>query len=133
MANRLKIGGNVSGAVVQVGDGNQTIQGDRNQINQQQGGGLDELLKGLRELRNELGQAEMPADTREMVQEELERAEQAVQADTPKGPKVQRTVRAVGEALNEALEAGGKVDKMIPKAKALGELVARIGLAMGWS
>lgn len=116
----------VSGSAVVAGDDNQVSVGTH-----QPEGELGGLLKEIRALREALAAADLDPDYKAMVIPDLEQAEAAAQKERPKPPLITGPIEAVKAKLQQILDAGGKVEALIPMAQKLGELAARIGLALG--
>ncbi len=125
----FSIGGSVGGNVNNVqgdnnravqGDNNQAVLGDGNQITQQNKVGAnaetaltkDEIIKLFLELETLIQKAELPADTKEEVVEDLSAAKKATDKEEPNKKRALERLTNVTETLektSKSVEAGQKI------------------------
>ncbi|WP_413176453.1 pentapeptide repeat-containing protein [Anabaena azotica] len=125
----FSIGGSVGGNVNNVqgdnnravqGDNNQAVLGDGNQVTQQNQVGAtaettltkDDIIKLFAELEALIKKAELPADTKEEVIEDLSAAKNATDKEEPNKERALKKLTDVTEALentSKSVEAGQKI------------------------
>ncbi len=132
MTNNLggfSVGGSVGGNVNNVqgdgnravqGDNNQAVLGDNNQVTQQNQVGADtaesltkeDVVKLLADLETLIKGAELPADTKEEVVEDLSAAKKATDKEEPNKQRALERLTGVAETLektSKSVEAGQKI------------------------
>ena len=125
----FSVGGSVSGNVNNVqgdnnravqGDNNQAVLGDNNQVTQQNQVGADtgesltkeDVVKLLAQLETLIQGAELPADTKEEVIEDLSAAKKATDKEEPNKQRALERLGTVAETLektSKGVEAGQKI------------------------
>ncbi|MBL1203127.1 MAG: pentapeptide repeat-containing protein [Nostoc sp. GBBB01] len=102
------------------GDNNQGVQGDNNQVTQQNQVGADagesltkeDVVKLLAQLETLIQGAELPADTKEEVVEDLSAAKKATDKEEPNKQRALERLTGVAETLektSKSVEAGQKI------------------------
>ncbi len=125
----ITISGSVNDAVVV--SGNSNVVENKRLGNSHQGPEIGKLLALMQELRTGIADAEIDPDYKKMLSDNLKHAEAAAQKEKPKPLLVSGPIDAVKNTLEQILQAGGKVEKLISMAQKLGEMVARVGLGVG--
>lgn len=126
---RFSIGGSVGGNVNNVqgdnnravqGDNNQAVLGDNNRVTQQNQVGTEttesltkeDVVKLLAQLETLIRGAELPADTKEELVEDLSAAKKAIEKEEPNKQRALDRLTGVAETLDKSsksLEAGQKI------------------------
>ncbi|MGJ5634618.1 hypothetical protein [Nostoc sp. CALU 1950] len=125
----FSVGGSVGGDIRNLqgdnnsavqGDNNQGVLGDNNQVTQQNQVGVDtgesltkeDVVKLLAELETLIKAAELPADTKEEVVEDLSAAKKATEKEEPNKQRALDRLTGVAETLektSKSVEAGQKI------------------------
>ena len=145
----FSVGGSVGGNVNNVqGDGNRAVQGDNNQavlgdgnqVTQQNQVGADtgesltkeDVVKLLAQLETLIQGAELPADTKEEVIEDLSAAKKATDKEEPNKQRALERLGTVAETLektSKGVEAGQKVWTIAKPI--IGKIATWLGVAAG--